>query len=439
MSEHAFLSASDSPRWLNCAAALRHTKDIEDRGSAAADWGTAAHEVAAWCLSNNAQAADYPHRAVTVAGSEWVVTEEMRECVDIYLEFVRKRIKGGTLMVEQKMAYGTYLFPGVLDLNLRDHKTNAFNSTSPNAIAFGTGDAPIVMRHARINDLKTGANPYNKVSADHPQLKLYGLGMLHEYGMVEEIETVTASICQPRLEHYPEVTFTVDELLTWAKEVAAPAAQKALAVYNRESEPTLADFTVTDDGCKWCSGKATCPALRANIEEETRDLFASFVPSAAEPGQEVMPAAQIDQDVIGALMAKVPLLEEFTKAVRAEAERRLLAGQPVTGFKLVEGRRGPRQWTDANAAEKLIREKFRLKVDEAYDLKLKSPTQIEKVLKDSPRRWKQLQDLIGQTDGKPSVAPESDARRAIEVSGVEDKFAQLAVREMLTQSVDELV
>ena len=56
---------------------------------------------------------------------------------------------------------------------------------------------------------------------------------------------------------------------------------------------------------------------------------------------------------------------------------------------------------------------MRLKVAEMYNHKLKSPAQLEKVLKDKPRKWAKVTNLITQTSGKPTIALESDKRSAI--------------------------
>jgi hypothetical protein len=61
-----------------------------------------------------------------------------------------------------------------------------------------------------------------------------------------------------------------------------------------------------------------------------------------------------------------------------------------------------------------------------YDMKLISPTTAEKVLKATPKRWPKVLPLITQGDGKPSVAPLSDARPALEVKPVESEFEAIA-------------
>ena len=130
-------------------------------------------------------------------------------------------------------------------------------------------------------------------------------------------------------------------------------------------------------------------------------------------------------------MAKVGMVEDWCKAVRAEVERRLLAGQNVDGYKLVEGKRGPRKWSDADDIEQLFKS-FRLRQDEMYDFTLISPTKAEKVFKENPKRWAKVQERITQSTGKPSVAPATDKRQAIAVQSVADDFRDL----MQTENVE---
>jgi hypothetical protein len=120
---------------------------------------------------------------------------------------------------------------------------------------------------------------------------------------------------------------------------------------------------------------------------------------------------------LATLMDAADMIESFAKAVRAEVERRLLAGTFTDArYKLVEGRQGARSWTNEAEAEAALKA-MRLKVDQMYDFKLISPTTAEKVLKEAnPRKWTKLQPLIGRSDGKPSVAPASDKRPALSMA-----------------------
>lgn len=131
-----------------------------------------------------------------------------------------------------------------------------------------------------------------------------------------------------------------------------------------------------------------------------------------------------DDGHLAVLMESVDLVEGWCKAVRAEVERRLLAGTAVPGYKLVQGRQGNRAFADETAAEALMKT-FRLKREEMYDFVLISPTSAEKLAADGvigKKQWPKLQEMIRRSDGKPSVAPASDKRPALVIGKVEDDF-----------------
>lgn len=137
--------------------------------------------------------------------------------------------------------------------------------------------------------------------------------------------------------------------------------------------------------------------------------------------------ATASDERLAMLLEAADLLEGFAKAVRAEAERRMLAGGTVPGFKLVKGREGIRKWADEVEAEKMCKV-FRLKHDEMYDSKLKSPTSMEKAAADGlvgKKQWPKLQALIVRGEAGLSVAPAADKRPAVEVGKIEDDFDAL--------------
>jgi hypothetical protein len=108
-------------------------------------------------------------------------------------------------------------------------------------------------------------------------------------------------------------------------------------------------------------------------------------------------------------------------------ESELFSGRPVPGYKLVQGKKGNRKWSSESEAEAMLKG-FKLKVEEMYDLKLVSPTTAEKLAKAGtigPRQWPKLQGFITQSEGSPSVAPESDKRPALEIKPAVDDFENL--------------
>ncbi|NDH64685.1 MAG: DUF2800 domain-containing protein, partial [Alphaproteobacteria bacterium] len=102
----------------------------------------------------------------------------------------------------------------------------------------------------------------------------------------------------------------------------------------------------SDSACRWCRAKATCPALTARIEAEIGESFDDLTVQS-----QIAPSPELDAIALARAMAAVHLVEDWCKAVRAEVERRLVGGQDVPGYKLVQGRRGARAWSQQEEAE----------------------------------------------------------------------------------------
>jgi hypothetical protein len=246
-------------------------------------------------------------------------------------------------------------------------------------------------------------------------------------------------ISQPRITRKPsEFDLSVEELEAWGNGAARSTVATCInATTSYAEEHRRAEWEKTflhpgEKQCKFCPAKATCPALRDEVTASVSDMvaarpddFEDLTPTLAPPADTGISDAQW----LAACLAKADLIEDWVKAVRAEVERRLLAGDTVPGYKVVQGKRGARQWADAAAAEKLLRDTFRLKVEEAYDLKIISPTTAEKLTKAGtigPRQWTKAQELIVQREGAPHVAPVSDPRPALDIRPVADDFENLA-------------
>ena len=387
MAQHSVLSPSSAHRWMRCPGSIAAESGMPDTSSKYAAEGTAAHELASKCLELDANAEAVIGDTITVDGFDFIVTAEMAHHVNDYCKLVREYAQGGQLLVERRVNFSEAI--GVPD-------------------STGTSDA-IVIHPDRLTviDLKYGMGV--KVDAtENEQLQLYALGALHDYNMMGDFQEIVMVVHQPRLNHVSEWSIPAAKLEAF-RENARLAAIEALD--NRE--PRL---NPGEKQCRFCKAKATCPALRAEISDTVGGI--------ASPS-DFADLAVAEEDDLSQAMARVELVEHWCKAIRAEVERRLLAGQPVAGFKLVEGRRGNRAWSDEAEVEKLFKS-FRFKKDEMYDLKLISPTKAEKLLKTNPGRWEKISALTSRGDGKPSVAPATDRRPALAVSNSdEDVLARL--------------
>lgn len=416
---HSTYSASGFEAARLCPGKPVMEAGLPDTSGAYARQGTAAHAVLEMCIVSEHRADAYLGRVIDVEGTEIEVDDEMVENINWCLDTVALYAgDDGLVMAETRVNYAE-------DIGVAHHE------------AWGTSDVIIVRGSEAISiDLKYGMGV--RVDPNCDQTKLYLLGTVRQVdGLVADIEHCRAVILQPRLQRNPiEWDCTVAELREWAEDVAAravhmrQAASQALPA-GRNASWQATYLHPTEKGCKFCRAKATCPALRNEVAATVFDTVPASI-DEFDTLTAVMPDSATDAEWLASTLAKCDLIEDFTKAVRAETERRLLAGDTVPGYKLVPGKRGARQWADAQAAEQMLKT-FRLKQEEMYDFKLISPTTAEKLAKAETigkRQWPKLKDLITQSEGRPHVAPESDSRPALVVTAVVDDFTDVTADDL---------
>lgn len=401
---HSEWSASGFKRIMLCPGSKVLEQGAPDRTTIYAAEGTAAHELLEMVLTGGTPAAGYVGRIIKADGFEIEVTDDMARYIQGVVDFVLE-LKGpdGVLMVEQQLCYADYL-----DVE-RDS-------------GWGTGDVVIARGNRLIViDLKYGKGVEVDVT-ENPQLMLYGLGALDKLnGIAGDFEEVELIIAQPRITPEPSRWVTsVEHLETWGRSTARSAVNTAKnAVSMRDTGPEWNDVYVRpgEEQCRFCKGKAVCPKLRAEVA-----LHVSSGPAEADEFEHISDPKTFSEPDLARAMSACKLIEDWVTSVRAEVERRLLAGTAVPGYKLVQGKLGNRAWTNKTEVEEAMKS-MRLKQDEMYDMSIISPTSAEKLLaKDSPRRWAKLQQYITRAPGNPSVAPLSDKRPALEMKPVADEF-----------------
>jgi hypothetical protein len=414
---HSKWSASGFESIMLCPGKKVLEEGKPDNTSKYAAEGTAAHQVLTWALQEERPATAYIGRVIEADGFVFEVDQDMAGHVQVCVDYAND-LKGddGTIFADIRVNYSSYL--GVAEQE-----------------AWGTADV-IVCRGTEVIvvDFKYGMGV--EVDAErNPQMSLYGLGALQAYhGLVADFETVRMAISQPRIKRAPsEWDCSVEELEAWGHSTARSAVNTALtAIGTASNDNPLAEWNPTflrpgEKQCKFCRAKATCPALRAEVAATVSPSIDKATPEEFESMMIATPGAAVDEAWLAACLSKVDLIEDWCKSIRAETERRLLAGDNVPGFKLVQGKRGARQWTDAKVAEETLKT-MRVKLEDMYDFKLISPTTADKLAKAGtigPRQWPKLQSLITQSEGKPHVAPSTDSRPALVVTPVVDDFTDV--------------
>lgn len=427
---HARLSPSGAKGWMACAGRIVLESFVPNVATTYSDDGTATHEVSAACLlTPSANADDWVNKFILVSRPSEPerkvrFTDELADIAQRYVDDIRAKTKGHKLWVETWVDFSEWV--GI-----------ANQSGTLDAAALLPIDGSPMFVELNVDDLKSGRTPV-EVEAN-PQLMTYALGFMshlgaeycppsteHPQGCFElmdgrKILRIRLSIHQPKLHPGPiEWTCSPADLVRFADTLRFKAARVESAAKGYGTIPIATwnemylNPKPNSEECAFCRAMATCPSVAAKVQET---VGADFGVIAEDPGAIGAQPANFDEPSLAAAMAATDLIEDWIKAVRAEVERRLLAGAEVPGFGLELGRKGNRKFADEAAAEKLLRDKFQLRHHQIYDSKLKSPAQIEKLAKAQkvdgvetapilgPRRWPQVVALIKQADPTPSVKP----------------------------------
>lgn len=371
MAKHALLSASGAHRWLECTPSAQLELQFPQSTSEYAEEGTAAHELceltARYRLGEISEA-EYENQRDELAKGKYY-NAEMQECANDYAKFVaektaaaRETCEDAFTALEVRVDFSKYVKDG-----------------------FGTGDCIIVSDNVlEIIDFKYGKG-VRVEAAGNPQMKLYALGAYLEYNTLFDIDSVRMTIFQPRLSGVQSSDeITVKELLEWAEKYVKPRAKLA---YKGEGE-----FAPSEEVCKFCRAKAQCKA-RA---DKNLKLF-----------DEAPDVLLLTPEDAGKILEQAGDIQSWLADLESLVSSTLLAGQPVEGWKMVEGRSNRRFADELKVVDAMTAAGY----DESllYERKLITLTQMEK---DFGKKAvaETLGELIVKPQGKPTLAPAKDKR-----------------------------
>lgn len=413
--------------------------------------GTAAHQVLTWALQQTKPAKDFIGANIEADGFIFVVDADMAGHVQTTIDYVYDLAgEDGVVFADIRVNYSSYL----------DVETDDAWGTADVIIARGNEIVVVDFKYGMGVEVSAGYDVF--VTSEgvevhtpvahkpNPQMALYALGALQAYnGLVADFDVVRLAISQPRIKAAPsEYDMSVEALEVWGNNTAKAAVVACLHAETLTEHPQFNETFLRpgEKQCKFCKAKATCPQLRDYVSGAMLDI--GFTPATPDEfsNANVVPVVEAVETVDNATewlavsLDKCDMIEDWCRAVRAEVERRMLAGDTVPGYKLVQGKQGNRAWTDMKAAEALLKS-MRLKEAELYDFSVKSPTQIAKLgpvfdkdgnikpqKEGTPlpvigkRQWPKVEALITRAPAKPHVAPVSDSRPALVVTPVVDDF-----------------
>lgn len=427
--QHALISPSACGRIGYCPASVMLSKDIPNESSQYAEEGTAAHRMAELDLTAFFNGQPFNDAEQSEKEAIRSAYPEAPGYVGVYTNYVAELAKDAIYKAVEVRLPMTPI------------------TGEPDA--FGTADCLIIAGDTlHVVDLKYGAGV--KVDAvQNAQLGMYALAALAELdpdGMLYDVLNVKMHIVQPRMDNIS--TWEIDRRVLEENFAAhiRRAASRALHLVEHpddlqvgypflamKNKPSGGDFAEPSDKiCRFCRAKAICPILQKitveTLEQDFEDL--ESVDAKAE-----LPAPVVEQirsipvpdtpERLAAAYGWLSIIRMWADSVEAAMVAQLNTHGETYGYKLVAGRPGPRKWTDAAAAEAELRKA--LKVDQAYDRKVISPTTAEKLHKSGdigPKYWARLSNLIGRSDGKPLIVPSSDERPAL-VPAIENDFENL--------------
>lgn len=437
MSEHARYSPSGAKKWMTCIGSPAMEHGQPDDSNVYTDEGTAAHALASMCLEGNKHPAAFLGRVLHIVNGvydptnktgaapkigdvvrSFEVDADMVAHVNTYVCRVKEYAERGELLVEERVP---------------------IQQITGEKDAGGTADGIVILQDSatlelQVHDLKFGMGVKVYAEKNH-QGMMYLLGALHKfepvYGRPSKFRFV---IHQPRLDHLDEWDCTYDELMEFAA-LAKKRAEDATSAFEFRANWIGKDNSYLTPGehCKnaFCKARATCPALAKYVTDAVGADFEVLTTTKVSPEQAVsIQFSALDYEgmkKLGEKNAAVEIILDWCKAIRARVEGALFENhnsekaQQALGFKLVEGKRGNRQWEDVEKVEAALKG-MRLKSEEIYDMSVKSPTQIEKVLKDHPKQWAKVTKMVTQKDGKPSVTELNDKRPALVIKPTADDF-----------------
>lgn len=401
MTTHSKLSPSSRHRWGVCAASAREEAKYPSKpGGPAAIDGTHTHTLLEKCIKEMHDAKTYVGMILKDHEGEFMVDADRAERVQFALDYINQRADDlDCLVVRAERKVDPAILIG------RDDMSGTVDVT----LLSGDGD------ELEIIDYKDGMSPVD-AEGNH-QMEQYAIGVLAEMGRMPL--RVRMTIIQPKL-RVKGMTGISTDVVTLGQIMQV---KDKLIAEGAATDAPDAPYVPGEKQCRYCAHSGSCSALSQKALGDAGIAFANL--DVAKQSADKDAGAMTDQQ-LREIIEAAPLLRQMIEGAEEEALKRLKAGTVIEGLKAVRGR-GSRGWaveSEDEMAEKL--KKFGLPKDVIWQTKLISVAQAEKAqwtkrdgtkMSLSDRQLKTLKsEYTKQSEGKISVASESDPRPAVTLS-----------------------
>lgn len=146
------------------------------------------------------------------------------------------------------------------------------------------------------------------------------------------------------------------------------------------------------DHCRFCPAKPTCPLITGAVDRALK-----------------IQLDKQDNTMLSTYATQAVILQGWINDLNALVEKKLKAGDKIVGWKLVS-KQSRRKWSDEGEVVHWLDGKG-LEAREIYSTEIRSPAQMEKVLK--KRKLALPDELVVSVSSGDTLAPDSDPRPAV--------------------------
>jgi len=348
-------------RWKACPGSYRTAKRVpRRRPSIYAATGTLAHEIIENIVRDPEAVragAEVPRSMVgktfTIEGHDITVDDDLLDGINTMLGYLHSvSADYSFLRTEMQVTVDYWLILAGL---------------TPPEPMFATADIVLLdpfKGRLEIVDYKNGAGIFVTIQ-DNPQLLYYAAGVLaflktrHPKVIVEQVRITVVQPHASGQEKIRSQDFDVIDVMLWVDDVLVPAVRAAV---DPDAPLTPGDY------CRFCPAAQGCPALIASAVVMAKKDFADHI-LPDDPKDLAEQLVTAERAVMWADALRTYAVEQLQRQVR------------IPGWGL-EPTRPTRRWVNEDQVEKVIAP---LDWHETHRLDLKSPAQLEKVVRSKHR------------------------------------------------------